>query len=101
MYKLYDYECIFGHIEEHLVEGDEVVRCKRCMVVAKMLLIKDPHHPRFIPMVRIPSIGGSAERAMINPAKTREMFAKAQEMRNKVQGRTPWRKSSYSQTGNE
>ena len=34
-------------------------------------------------------------------AKWREIMQKGQEMRNKLQGKTPFRKSSYSQTGNE
>lgn len=86
MLKLWDFECReCGATSEALVEGDELVPCFLCGKA----------------MQRVPFTQGTAARAQINPAKTREMFSKAQEMRNKVAGRTPWRKNSYSQTGNE
>ena len=86
MYKLFDLECgACGWAEEALLERDDVLVCFQCGQT----------------MARVPFTQGTAARAQVNPSKTREMFAKAQEMRNKVQGRTPWRRSSYSQTGNE
>lgn len=86
MRKLWDFECAdCGATSEALVEGEEIVPCLFC---GKS-------------MVRLPFTQGTAARAQVNPAKTREMFSKAQEMRNKVAGKTPWRRSSYSQTGNE
>jgi CDGSH-type Zn-finger protein len=84
MLKLWDFECACGATCEALVEGEEMVRC-RCGK----------------PMQRIPFTQGTAARAEVNPARTREMFQKAQEMRNKATGKTPWRRSSYSQTGND
>lgn len=84
MYTLWDYVCICGVECERLVSPGEVVHCPFCLE----------------PMTKQLFTRGTAARAEANPSKTREMFAKAQEMRNKVHGRTPWRRSSYSQTGN-
>lgn len=84
-YKLFDFVCVCGTECEMLVGEGEVALCPFCLE----------------PMVRQLFTCGTATRAQVNPSKTREMFGKAQEMRNKVQGRTPWRRSSHSQTSNE
>jgi hypothetical protein len=85
MYKLWDFVCVCGAECERLVGEGEVALCSFCgEAMARQLFTQ-----------------GTAARVQVNPAKTREMFGKAAEMRNKVQGRTPWRRSSYSQTGNE
>jgi endogenous inhibitor of DNA gyrase (YacG/DUF329 family) len=87
MLKLWDFECPeCGATSEQLVEDDE--EPVPCLFCGKR-------------MQRVPFTQGTAARAQVNPAKTREMFAKAQEMRNKVAGKTPWRRNSYSQVGNE
>jgi hypothetical protein len=88
MLKLWDFECnVCRHVWEALVEpGDDAPMC--------------PHACGGRGVCQ-PFTQGTAARAETNPAKTREMFQKAAEMKNKVQGRTPWRKTSYSQTGNE
>lgn len=86
MLKLFDFECDeCGATGEYLVEPQETMPCLFCGKTMRRLL----------------HTFGSAHRAQVNPAKTREMFGKAQEMRNKVTGKTPWRKSSHSQTGND
>lgn len=91
MLKLFDFACeVCGHVWEELVEGDELPPCPWGEVGAPASRI-----------VRLPFTQGTAARAQVNPGKTREMFMKAQEMRNKVTGKTPWRKYSQSQTGNE
>ena len=85
-YKLWDFECAAcDATSEQLVEEGEVVPCLFCAA----------------PMQRLPFTQGTATRAQVNPARTREMFSKSAEMRNKVTGKTPWRKNSYSQTGND
>jgi hypothetical protein len=100
MLKLWDFECIWGHVFEALVEGDEQPICPKCEVIEQATGGTSMTGPGAA-VKRVPFTQGTAARAEVNPAKTREMFSKAQEMRNKVQGRTPWRKNSYSQTGNE
>ena len=91
MFKLYDYECpTCGARYELLVEGDEAPDCLMCLERVGI----------GIRLVRLPFVGGSAQRAQVNPAKTRERFSKSAEMRNKITGKTPWRRSSHSQTDN-
>lgn len=41
---------------------------------------------------------GTAHKAMINPSLQSKIMAKTQEMRNKLTGKTPWRKYSESQS---
>jgi hypothetical protein len=91
MLKLWDWECSCGAHFEALVEGMETSECP------ELGCSGDVYHV----VSRVPFTQGTAARAEVNPAKTREMFAKAQEMRNKVTGKTPWRRNSYSQVGNE
>lgn len=85
-YKLWDFACICGVTFEALVEPDEAAFCPVCGASCRE---------------RLPYVCGTAHRAQVNPAKTREMFAKSVEMRNKITGKTPWRRNSYSQTGND
>ena len=89
MFKLYDYQCqaCFHSFEELFEEGDpETIPCPQCMGNAsRELFCNDP----------------SAIKAQINPARQREIMQKGAEMRNKILGKTPWRKSSFSQSGNE
>ena len=86
-WKLFDFECqSCGHEWEELVDGPENPQCPRaCNGRSVRQLFRQ----------------GTAARAQVNPAKMREMFQKAAEMRNKVTGKTPWRRNSYSQTGND
>ena len=85
-YKLWDMVCGSCGAEcELLVADDEPERCEVCGAV----------------MSRVPFTAGTATRAQHEPARIREMFSKAQHIRLRTQGRLPWRRSSYSQSGND
>jgi hypothetical protein len=84
-YKLWDYVCVCGAECECLTAEGEVALCAFCGEA----------------MTRQPFTQGTAARAEVNPAKTREMFSKARHMVLRTQNRLPWRRSSYSQSGNE
>ena len=84
-YMLWDFVCKCGAKCEMLVGTGEVALCTFCSA----------------PMVRQPFTKGTAARAQLEPAKTREMMSKARHMVLRAQNRLPWRKSSYSQTGNQ
>ena len=85
MYKLWDFVCMCGAECERLVGEGEVALCAFCSQ----------------PMTRQLFTQGTAARAQLEPAKTREMMSKARHMVLRTQNRLPWRRSSYSQTGNE
>lgn len=85
MYRLFDFVCICGAECERLVEDCEAALCSFCNAA----------------MTRQPFTRGSAARAEVNPGLARENASKARHMVLRTQGRLPWRKSSYSQTGNE
>jgi len=100
MYKLHDFECDrCGHMWEALVGPGEDAVCPssyETSLYGLAVTIACLGHGTALPFVC-----GTATRAQVNPAKTREMFSKSAEMMNKITGKTPWRRNSYSQTGNE
>jgi hypothetical protein len=85
MYKLWDYVCICGAECERLVGEGEIALCSFCGEAMTRQLFTQ----------------GTAARAQVNPVKARENASKARHMQLRVTGQLPWRRSSYSQTGNE
>ena len=80
LHNFYCVGCDFSF--EELVRGEEEIVCLCCHKVAERVLFD-----------YAPTSEYSPRRA--------EIHMKARAMRAKMAGRVPWRKNSYSQTGNE
>lgn len=93
MYKLYNFECInCNHIFEDLVQPDDPCPgCPNCSQVDGSPSITE----------KLLHTVGTAHAAMVNPAKIAEVMMKGRAIRQKITGKIPWRKNSYSQSGNE
>lgn len=77
-------------------------KCTQCAHVFEELILSNEPDPT------CPLCNGKAEKEIFcnNPTATyspkyAEIHMKAVNMRQKIQGKVPWRKNSYSQTGNE
>jgi putative FmdB family regulatory protein len=85
-YKLYDFHCTtcFHTFEDLYQDNDIAATCPQCNSTSteRIVFCNNPSGPA----------------AMINPVRQKEIMMKGAEIRNKILGKTPWRKSSESQS---
>ena len=83
MYKLFNFFCInCNDTFEELVEPDEVPSCPTCHVLATAVPYNSP----------------TGQLAQVNPSRQAEITMKGRNIRNKLIGKVPWRRSSESQS---
>lgn len=98
-YRCFDFRCqVCSHTFEDLVLWDETTQTQKeinpsCPECHKQNLTSNTE--------RLLHQMGTAHQSQDNPVKQSEIQSKSKHMRLRLQGKLPWRKSSYSQSGNE